>query len=222
MFTIYQKSALAIASTALSFAVTEVNPAQALLLINSQSAVVNLDTQEVFFTLEFNEVPDFFSLDEVGPQADSFQYFIEADGRFPVFSTSPDSPYYYSELEAIIRGEEIHVAGDIRVRNALPSSDEPNSGGWGTIRGSVPYSVNGSILIFSTPLALIGDSDGLFSYRLETYEFGIWTGTEIEDLSVFQPSPPTSVPEPRTALGLGILGWASLVARKKIGNNSTT
>jgi hypothetical protein len=218
MPSIYQKFALATASTALSFAVIEANPAQAVLLINSQSAVVNIDTQEAFFTLEFNQVPDFFSLDEAGRQADSFQYFIDADGGLPVFRGSP----YFSELETIIRGEEIHVAGDIRVRNVLPSSDEPNSGGWGTLRGSVPYNLNGTVLTFSTPLELIGDSDGLFSYRLEAYEFGGLTDINIGAISVVRPSPPTSVPEPSPALGLGILGLAGLVARKRLGSNSTT
>ncbi|MFB2875589.1 hypothetical protein [Floridanema aerugineum] len=181
-------------------------PAQAALMIHSQSAVANLDTQKVIFTIEFNEVPDFFTVDEFNRQADSFQYYIDADGNLPVFGGSP----YYSGLEAIIRGAEIPVAGDIRVRNVFPSSDEPTSGGWGSFRGSVPYTLNGTVLTFSTPLQLIGDSDGLFSYQLLLTEFG--GSTDYLDAKSVVNS--TSVPECSSSLSVlafGVLGASSLL-----------
>ena len=40
--------------------------AQAVLLVESESAVVNLDAKEVLFTIDFNRTPDFFTLDEAG------------------------------------------------------------------------------------------------------------------------------------------------------------
>lgn len=177
---------------------------QAALMVNSESALVNLDTQSVLFTINFNEVPDFFSVDTFGRQADSFQYFIEADGEFPIFRGSP----YYSELETIIRGEEIHIAGDIRVRNIFPNGiAQPNSGGWGSIRGSVPYTLNDTTLNFSVPLQLIGDDDGLFSYRLEWYEFGAIQDFK-DNKSVF--APPQPVPEPMSISSTviaAVMGW---------------
>lgn len=75
--------------------------AQAVLLVESESAVVNLDAKEVLFTIDFNRVPDFFTLDQVGRQADSFQYFIDPSGELPIFRP----PSAYSNLSSIIRGE---------------------------------------------------------------------------------------------------------------------
>ncbi|MEH1835350.1 MAG: hypothetical protein V7L29_25675 [Nostoc sp.] len=181
--------------------------AQAVLLIESESALVNLDAKEVLFTINFNRVPDFFTVDQVGRQADSFQYFIDADGELPVFRGSP----YYSELESIIRGEEIHVAGDVRIRDVFSiGASEPNSGGWGKIRGSVPYSLDGTVLKFSAPLEFIGDSDGLFSYQLELYEFG-----GISDLLGDKKSTIASVPEPNFALAALTFGALSVGLRRK-------
>ncbi|MEH2242924.1 PEP-CTERM sorting domain-containing protein [Nostoc sp.] len=180
--------------------------AQAVLLVESESAVVNLDAKEVLFTINFNKVPDFLTVDQVGRQADSFQYFIDADGKLPVFRGSP----YYSELESIIRGEEIHVAGDVRIRDVVSiGASEPNSGGWGKIRGSVPYSLDGTVLKFSAPLEFIGDSDGLFSYQLESYEFGGITDS-LENKSII-----ASVPEPASALGALTFGALGVGLRRK-------
>ncbi len=177
--------------------------AQAALIVKSESAVVDLDTQSVLFTINFNQTPDFFSVDAFGRQADSFQYFIDADGKFPVSKGNP----LYSELETIIRGEEIHVAGDIRLRDVFATgTPQPNSGGWGNIRGSVPYTLNDTTLKFSAPLQLIGDSDGQFSYILEVYNFGSAGEDSIGNKSVLnQP-----VPEPLTIAGTavaGVMGW---------------
>lgn len=188
-------------------------PAQAALMVNSQSAVTNLDTQEVLFTIDFNEVPDFSTVDEFGRQADSFQYFVDADGELPVpFGGDPP----YSELETIIRGGEIYVASDIPVRDVLGEGG-PNSGGWGPIRGSVPFALNDTVLTFSAPLQLIGDSDGLFSYELLLTEFGGTTDV-LQDRSV-------PVPEPSSTLGIfGIaaLGTISLLKCKQKKSQSTS
>src|SRR5258708_7613266 len=71
----------------------------------------------VTFTLTFNHPPDLLTADTIGRQADSFQFFIST---------------------TVVRGEEIHIAGDVRVRDQSPSSGDPDSGGWGALRGSVP------------------------------------------------------------------------------------
>ena len=207
---IYQKLIFTVAGAAIGFLTIKAIPTQAAILINSQSAVVNPGTHEAVFTIEFNEAPDFFSADSFGRQANSFQYFIDADGGLPVFRGSP----YYSELETIIRGEEIHFAGDILIRNVFPiDSGEPNSGGWGASRGSVPYTLSDTVLTFSTPLSLIGDDDGQFSYRLEAYDFGAWNGQAIEDKSAV-------VPEPSSVFGLGIFSLSLLSFKKKRASHS--
>ncbi|MEH1790612.1 MAG: hypothetical protein V7L23_34885 [Nostoc sp.] len=169
--------------------------AQAALFVESESAVVNLDAKEVLFTINFNRAPDFFTVDEFDRQADSFQYFIDPSGELPIFRP----PSIYSNLSSIIRGEEIHVGGDIPIRDVFSvGPSEPNSGGWGKIRGSVPYSLDGTVLKFSAPLQFIGDSDGLFSYQLLLTEFG-GSSDSVENKSTIETA--TSVPEPNFALG---------------------
>ena len=187
----------------LLFGLTSGLPAEAALLVLSQSAEVNLASNSVLFQIEFNRVPDFFTTDEYDRQADSFQYFIEADGGFPIFRGT-DS--YYSDLESIIRGEEIHLGGDVRIRNALPP-DPDIPGGWGSIRGSVPYTLSGNVLSLLVPLQLIGDSDGKFSYRLEWYEYG-GEGGYIDA---------EAVPEPATIFGsfMALGGLAAFQRKNK-------
>ncbi|OKH29505.1 hypothetical protein NIES2101_43295 [Calothrix sp. HK-06] len=178
----------------------------------SESAVVNQNNNnEVLFTINFNRTPNFLLTDEFGRQADSFQYFIEADGEFPIWRGSP----YYSELDAIVRGEEIHVSGNIRFRKALPSSSDPNSGGWGDILGSVPYTLNGNTVSFSAPPQLFGDSDGFFSYGLLWTEFG-GSGGFIKNKSLSS----KEVHEPASMLG--ILTFAAFSASLLIKQKQTT
>jgi hypothetical protein len=165
--------------------------AQAGFMFVSESAVFNPATGEVQFTIEFNQHPDFFTLDSVGRQADSFQYFIVGDPSLP----------YPENYDAIIRGEEIHITGDtLRIRNSAPPNPDPASGGWGAIRGSVPFSLDGNVLTFSTPLPLISDhsTDGHFAYRLESYVFGGTTRSVVSQSTV--------VPEPFTAVLLAMAG----------------
>lgn len=177
--------------------------AEAALLVLSQSAEVNLASNSVLFQIEFNRAPDFFTTDEYDRQADSFQYFIDADGGFPIFR---GTDIYYSNLESIIRGEEIHLGGDVRIRNAWPP-DPDISVGWGSIRGSVPYTLSGNVFSLLVPLQLIGDSDGKFSYRLEWYEYGAMGGYIDAE----------TVPEPATVFGsfMALGGLAAFQRRNK-------
>lgn len=178
-------------------------PVEAALLVFSQSAEVNLDSNSVQFQIEFNRTPDFLTTDEYGRQADSFQYYVDADGGLPIFK---GGEFYYSNLESIIRGDEIHLGGDVRIRNAFPPDlNSSSSGGWGSIRGSVPYTLSGNLLSLLVPLQLIGDSDGKFSYQLLWTEYGGMGGyIEAE-----------TVPEPATIFGSFIaLGGLAAFQRK--------
>lgn len=170
--------------------------------IVSNSAVFDPLNQSVLFTLEFSEPPDFLTVDPFGRQTDSFQYYIVGDPNLPY-------PQFY---DTIIRGEEIHITRDtIRVRNAFPPAlDDPNSGDWGSIRGTVPFTLSGSIVTFLAPLSMISDHsiDGHFSYDLGSFVLGDQTDFlhgESTILAVGQPGTPhcihTSVLELRKQYG---------------------
>src|ERR1035437_9322593 len=99
----------------------------------------------VTFTLQFNRAPEFFTCDQYGRQADAFQFYIATSTNIPVFY--PPRPY-----ASLIRGGEINFDNAIVIRNDGPPDDnDPHSGGWGSIRGSVPYTLNANILTFSAP-----------------------------------------------------------------------
>jgi hypothetical protein len=132
----------------------------------SQSAVFSPRTGEVTFRIVFNQVPDFSAAGPLGPQVDSFQYFIVGNPSLP----------YPSNYVSIIRGGEIYSTSDlIPIRNAVPpDTSDPMSGGWGTIRGEVPFTLSGTRLTFVAPLSLISNSTdaGSVDFRLETYAYG--------------------------------------------------
>ena len=191
--------------SSLLFGLTSGVPAEAALLVLSQSAEVNLASNSVLFQIEFNRTPDFFTTDEYGRQADSFQYYVDADGGFPIFK---GGEFYYSNLESIIRGSEIYLGGDVRIRNAFPPDPElSSSGGWGSIRSSVPYTLSGNVFSLLVPLELIGDTDGKFSYQLLWTEYG-GAGGYIDA---------ETVPEPATIFGsfMALGGLAAFQRKNK-------
>ena len=154
------------------------------LTVLSESAVFDPVAGQVNFTLTFNRAPDFMTVDEFGRQADSFQYYILGDLSLPY-------PGYY---DSIIRGDEIHIVpGVLRIRDAVPSDPDPAAGGWGPIRGEVPYRLDGNVLSFSVALSTISEHsvDGRFSYELLLTQFGASTQF-IQSQSVVLPSGPTS------------------------------
>jgi hypothetical protein len=144
----------------------------------SESAIYKPSSGEVTFKIVFNQTPDFFTTDSAGRQANSFQYFIVGD----------QSLSYPSNYDSIIRGEEIHTSINlIPIRNAVPPDySDPRSGGWGTIRGEVPYTIRGRVLTFTVPLSLITDQGDVsaIDYRLETYQFGELTGVVESDIQL--------------------------------------
>jgi PEP-CTERM motif-containing protein len=163
----------------------------------AESAVFDPATGNVQFRIVFNQAPDFSTVDSVGRQADTFQYFISGDPQLP----------YPANFDSIIRGAEVRSPADpLPIRNSLPPSDDPATGGWGPIRGSVPFSLDGNILTFATPLTLISNHsvDGNFAYRLDTYGFGITTRS-IENESSVVPEPATLLLFGSTLAGVGML-----------------
>ncbi len=177
--------------------------AQAGLLIQSESAVFDPLSNRIDFTITFDRSPDFYTVDSFGRQADAFQYWI-------FYDNNPFQPPANPFLDALIRGGEIFVAGDLRIRDSRPPAvGDPYYGGWGEIRATVPFVLSGTTISFSADLVDIGDSDGQFAYRLETYEFGatrdtVFGGTAGPyDTDTLKP-----IPEP---VSVAIWGGLSLV-----------
>src|SRR5829696_2550518 len=90
----------------------------------SESAVYDPVTGLVTFTLVFNREPDFQTVDSIGRQADSFQYYILGD---PTLTSD-------ARFDAIIRGSEIDLTSNLlTIRNAVPPDTDPAAGGWGSV-----------------------------------------------------------------------------------------
>ena len=164
-------------------------------VVIDHSVDMNFLDEEVNFSITFSEFPDFFTIDSFGRQADEFQYYFDSDSEIT-------GPFLDQDLaDRIIRGGEIHVEGDLRIREGLggASDPDPNSGGWGSIVGSVNYSLNDRELSFTVPWDVLGEDDGEFTYALLLVEFG---GSTDE---VFYPA---QIPLPSAfwLFGSGLLG----------------
>jgi hypothetical protein len=139
----------------------------------------------VNFTLQFSRTPDFLSLDHYGRQADAFQFYIATSTNIPVFY--PPRPY-----ASLIRGGEIQYGNGLIIRNDGPSDEtDPHSGGWGSVRGSVPYTLNADSLTFSVPADVL-NVQGSFAYSLLLTSFGAATHDSYSGDS----GGPIPVPEP--------------------------
>lgn len=126
-------------------------------------------TATMHFTLVFSHTPNLRTLDSNGRPQDSFQIFI-------AFNPSTPNPANPQSVDVLVRGDEIHIAHALRIRDARPPVADPNAGGWGAIRGTVPFHVNTqpngtAVLTFNAPFSLLGIT-GQFGWVLETYNFG--------------------------------------------------
>ena len=141
-------------------------------VIVGHSAAVDAQRKRASFALEFDKAPDFYTLDSVGRVADSFQYEIDPDGP-----ASADFPV--NDVDAVVRGDEIHATDALRVRGGFHDAPDPDplAGGWGPVRTTVPFNLDGRHLTFEVPLDALGDgaADGIFSYRVFTTDFGLTT-----------------------------------------------
>jgi hypothetical protein len=147
----------------------------------------NVADPSIFFRLIFNEVPNFTTVDQFNRQEDGFEY------------QTPD---------ALIRGGELFVSGDmIRVRAiSPPDTTDPNSGGFGAIIDTEPFTLSGTTMTFSIPFQFLAPSP-TFAYTVFAATFGAQTGPTINDMTMA--GSPTTVPEPSTWLMMA-LGFAGL------------
>ena len=179
---------------------------------------VNFETETVNFQITFASAPDFSStnLNPSGPpsnvlrQADSFQYYIGVYG-------SPIVSFGVPNFQTVIRGGEIYLGGGIPIREGISQTPVlPGSGGWGPVRGVVPFTLNNNVLEFVVSFAVLNEPTGIFPYVLDVFEFG---GT-MQSFHVFSSDgtlPPVPLPAalPLFATGLGALGL--LAWRRKAG-----
>jgi hypothetical protein len=151
---------------ALSFGLAAFAPAPARALTWSAHFEQYDPADETFhFKLTFTTLPDWSILDANGYQRDSFQYWI-------TWATHPENPLYpYGNPDVVIRGTELYLGGELRIRDAGPSSDDPITGGWGPIRGTVPWHMVNNSIYFDVPRTLLGDPDGVVSYYMLCGEF---------------------------------------------------
>jgi hypothetical protein len=160
--------------------------------IISQDVILKPDSLVADFQLTFNSAPDFFTVDSLGRQADSFQFFINPNASPKPFNIATVS----SGAITIVRGEEIHVFDEIPVRDRTPPSPDPSGGGWGPIRGSVPFSISGVSVDFSVPTALLGIT-GKFSFVLQGSNYGAlnydYVGTSVPETASSYLAPTTLI-----------------------------
>jgi len=151
-------------------------------VIKGHRCATDLKRGVVVFKLKFAQTPDFFTLNGEGAPATSFQYYVEA-ARPPAAVGdfySAAAGQGDASTKSILRGEEIHVDGDLRVRGIVPFWDEPGSGGWGPIVDEVPYTLEDGTVTFEVPLSSLKDTgDGQLWYLVEGYLFGSWDGVTL-------------------------------------------
>ena len=176
------------------------SPAQAAFALQG-GYITDVDASgDINFTLQFSRTPDFFTCDQYGRQADAFQFYIATTTNVPAFY--PPRPY-----ASLIRGGEIQYGNGLVIRNDGPPDDsDPSSGGWGSVRGYVPFSLSGDILMFSVPADIL-NVQGPFAYSLLLTSFGAATHDPYTGLSggTIPVPEPTSLSVAFVALAAGFL-----------------
>lgn len=195
------RSALRAAALCVALVLAVPVVARAGLLILSQSVTVNLDQGRATFTLAFDHLPMFGPRDPLGRPFESFQYEIAPD-----CANIDQCPF--TAIRAVVRGDEIDGGHVIPIRDGIENGSDPNpvSGGWGFVRGDVPYQLRGSTLTFSAPLSLLQDPDGRFAYRVFTTSSG-QTDSLVTGQSI--PLPAAVWTGGSLLLTLGFASWAS-------------
>lgn len=207
------------ATLSVSFSLSFPSTGRAEFFAKSWSTVNDNSAQTATFEITFNESPDFFTTDNVGRQADSFQIYTDINPFGPTDFSDPDQ-CLPGCVKTLIRGGEIHSSLEMVIRRVdhvyVPTPGD-GSGGWGPKIGEVPFLLRDETLSFTVPWAMLATDDGKFYYRLETEEFGAWVPEGSPGLftsGIAYTSPP--IPEPETyALMLAGLSLIGFIRRKK-------
>jgi uncharacterized protein (TIGR03382 family) len=141
------------------------SPSPASFEIVSQSVKPDLSKRETNFELNFNEAPDFTTVDSFQRPKNSFQYWID---------TNPHSFDFQGPNVAVIRGPEIRFDHNIPIRDTVnpTNQDFPHAEGWGKQLGAVDFELDGKILSFTVPWNILHQADGKFSFDVISLDFG--------------------------------------------------
>ena len=172
------------------------------LQIVSQVAAVDEPHRQAVFSIFFNRSPDFAARDSSGRPLESFQYEVMP-------GPADMAGWSLAAVEAVVRGDEVDPGGRLPIREGFePASDpDPRAGGWGPVRGTVPFVLEGDRLTFTAPLSLLEDPSGEFAYRLLATTSGQTTSV-VEGTAV--PGPPAL-----WTGGIMLAGLAPLLARRR-------
>ncbi len=149
--------------------------------------LVDVPRNEAIFNLWLSEEPDFETVDEVGRQSHSFQYFVDTPVFGAFYRRSGGGAEQLHPL-VLIRGEEIHYNGSLIAREIEPFYDpttDPASGGWGPVVATMAVKQDRKRVSFHLPLSVFDGENGsgplaspmAIHYFLELYRFGATTGT---------------------------------------------
>ncbi len=170
--------------------------------LDSHSVAVERAALTATFTLTFNQPPNFVAAPGE-TQVNAFQYEIDAGWSEPPAGAPDTGTVDFNSISTVIRGAEISGGSGLPIRDR-DGAGGASAGGWGAVRELVPFEVQDQTLTFTTPLDSLGDSDGVFRYRLFTTDRGLLTS---EANGVAIPLPPA------VAAGALTLGAAALARR---------
>lgn len=143
---------------------------------------VDMTTGMAHFSLQFDRAPDLLTVDSVGRQADSFQFWTDTLSANPIQSTfdgiSDTGPL---GTQAVLAAVDIPVTG--KMTFVWPQdanyTGPRDSGGWGIVEGQGAYALAAdNTVTFDVPLSLLHSTDGKFYFGFETYQYGAWQGTD--------------------------------------------
>jgi hypothetical protein len=174
--------------------------ARADFLLDSQNLTINQQTAD--FSLTFNQSPDFSTLDGAGHPVDSFQ--INFEGNYNPASHAS----LLNGVTGVVRGDEIHIAGTLPIRSAIGNGG-PNSGGWGPVVGTVPFSLIGDTISFSVPTSDLGYTGRSYAYQAISLADGAQTASHTVTMV------PTPAAFPAGVAGLIVVAGASFIIRRR-------
>jgi hypothetical protein len=163
-----------------------------------------LDGSQVNFAIHFDTAPNLFTVDEFVRQQDALQVYIFNE-PYPWLTPTFREP----DLISIARGGEIYLGNGIPIRGPGPSD---NNGGWGETRGTVPVTLNGSVLTYTTSLETLNVRQG-FGYAWESFHFGV-TNAGRYDCIGGQGCPSVPLPSMLWPTLVGFISLALIRARR--------
>ncbi len=163
-------------------AAVQVSAARAAVIPTAVSAIQD-SNGVVHFSLEFNDQPNFNTLDLFGRAKDAFQIYVDSArpvkvNRFRTLSDCMPLADCYPESKSIIRPP---FEDAIRVVH-LADESEPGNGGWGVTVAEVGYALDDRLVRFSIPRHFLSDQDNPFYYYFSTFSFGGTSYTSPESL----------------------------------------